>query len=107
MLPRRFKAERLPPDAAVGHVARTRRGIVLRLNDRKKSMDKNVKERTLTDVVWRDFSPRQPRLDEGKRGAGGPGGGSQHISQGGFPNKYSRTKEDFIRVLARHLQRGA
>lgn len=41
---RRFRAERLLADAAVSHVARTRREIVLRLNDRKKSMDKNVKQ---------------------------------------------------------------
>lgn len=36
MLAHRVKAERLLPGAAVRRAARTRRGIVLRLNDRKK-----------------------------------------------------------------------
>ena len=54
------------PTVPAGHFPRTRscagsrgggqtcprRGIVLPLNDRKKSMEKNVE----ADVVWRDFS---------------------------------------------------
>lgn len=46
----------------VRHVARTGGEIVLRLNDRKMSMEKNVEESglagraTLADVVWQVFS---------------------------------------------------
>lgn len=48
-------------DVVVRHVACTQWEIVLRLNDRKMSMDKNVKigltgEVILPDVVWHVFS---------------------------------------------------
>lgn len=62
----------------VRHVARTQWEIVLRLNDRKMSMDKNVKsglrgEVILPDVVWHVFSAVSGGYNKVRRG--GRGGG--------------------------------
>lgn len=62
----------------VRHVACTQWEIVLRLNDRKMSMDKNVKsgltgEVILPDVVWHVFSAVSGGYNKVRRGGvGGP-----------------------------------
>lgn len=69
---------KLSADAAVRHVACTQREIVLRLNDRKMSMDKNAKvglagKVILPDVVWHVFSAASGGYNK-VRGEGGRGG---------------------------------
>lgn len=86
-------------DVVVRHVACAQWEIVLRLNDRKMSMDKNVKSGlagrvSLPDVVWHVFRVVSGGYNKVRRRGGGAGvrtppPSSADVGRVVFPNNYS------------------
>lgn len=104
-------------DVVVRHVACTQWEIMLRLNDRKMSMDKNVKSGLtgkviLPDVVWHVFSAVSGgynKVRRGGRSVGGEGGGpyshtillKQAVADVGhvvFPNNICALNDQIFRM---------